>query len=270
MKLVIRILSCVFAAAAPAWSKDKADPIPNEAALLANVASSMKAEKRFIGGNEKQLAFVLRPASQSGMAKGLYLILPGGPGTPDFLPFCANVLAQQAVPEEWLTIQLVAPQWRPPTDATTIWPSKIFPDPKAKFTTEEFIGAVLKETLGREVAKDAPVVALGWSSSGHAVYSALLKYPEIRGVLMNGARCQEAWFRPRPAIKGKAVFLYHSPIDIVCPISDVEEAMKFLPKAGAHAKLVKYPGGHGWPPGSDHPAALRDGLAWVLESTAKK
>jgi predicted esterase len=270
MKTVTHALLCALATIAPAFSKDKPAAVADEASLLGNVAPSMKAEKRFVAGNEKQLVFHLRHSSQTGMAKGLCLILPGGPGSADFLPFCANVLAQRAFPEDWLVVQLVAPQWRPPADSTTIWPSKIFPDPKARFTTEEFIGAVLKETLGREVAKDAPVVALGWSSSGHAIYSALLKFPEIRGVLMNGARCQEAWFRPRPAIKGKAVFFYHSPQDTVCPIADAEQAMIFLPKAGAHTKLVTYPGGHGWPFGTDHTAALRDGLTWILETTAKK
>jgi predicted esterase len=270
MKQLKSGLLCVFAGLAQAVSKENPVPAADEAALLAQVAPSMKAEKRLIGGNDKQLVFVLRHASQTGPAKGLGLILPGGSGSADFLPFCANVLAQNGYPEDWLVAQMVAPQWRPPSDSVSIWPSKIIPDPKAKFTTEDFIGAVLKEFLGRDVARNAPVVALGWSSSGHAVYSALMKFPEIRGAMMNGARCQESWFRPRTAIKGKAVFFYHSPEDAVCPILDAEKAVEFLPKAGAYAKLVKYPGGHGWPPGADHTGVLRDGLAWILETTAKK
>ena len=270
LKQVVPALLCVLGTCVSGFSKDTPAPVADEAALLGSVAPSMKAEKRLIAGNDKQLVYLLRHASQSGPAKGLGLILPGGPGSAEFLPFCANVLAQRAFPEDWLVVELVAPQWRPPSDNVTIWPSKIFPDAKAKFTTEEFIGSVLKEILGREVSKDAPVVALGWSSSGHAIYSGLMKFPEIRGAMMNGARCQEAWFRPRTAIKGKAVFFYHSPEDTVCPILDAEQGMTFLPKAGAHAKLVKYSGGHGWPPGTDHTAALRDGLAWVLETTAKK
>jgi predicted esterase len=264
MKATALLLCCLAASTTtPVFAE-------SEAELLGNVTPSMKAEKRLIGGNDKQQVFLLRHAEQSGPAKGLALILPGGPGSADFLPFCANVLAAQAFSADWLVVELVAPQWRPPADSVTIWPSKLFPDPKAKFTTEEFIGGVLKEMLGKEMARDAPVVGLGWSSSGHALYSALMKFPEIRGVLMNGARCQENWFRPRAAIKGKAIFFYHSPEDTVCPFADAEQGMKFLPKAGAYTRLVKYPGGHGWPPGTDHPAALREGLAWILEATAKK
>jgi predicted esterase len=267
---VTAVLLFIFAGLESGLSREIPTPAAGEAALLGNVAPSMKAEKRHIAGNDREQVFVLRHASHSGPGKGLGLILPGGPGSADFLPFCANVLAQRAFPEDWLVVELVAPQWRPPSDSVTIWPSKLFPDPKAKFTTEEFIGAVLKELLGREVAKDAPIVALGWSSSGHAVYSALMKFPEIRGAMLAGARCQETWFRPRTAIKGKAVFFYHSPEDAVCPILDAEQGAEFLPKAGAHAKLVKFPGGHGWPAGPDHAAALRDGLTWILETTAKK
>jgi predicted esterase len=269
MKTFITILTCILHGWLPAFSKEAPAPA-DDAKLLATVAPGMKAERRLIGGNEKQVAFFLRHATHSGPARGLGLILPGGPGSADFLPFCANVLARQAFPDDWLVVQLVAPQWRPPSESVTIWPSKIFPDPRARFTTEEFVGGVLKETLGKEVAKDAPVVALGWSSSGHALYSSLMKLPELRGVMMNGARCQESWFRPKTAIKGKAVFLYHSPEDTVCPFTDAQQAVVFLPKDGAYAKLATYAGGHGWPPGTDHPAALREGLAWILETTAKK
>ena len=221
-------------------------------------------EKVTVAKDDRRTTFFFSPKGHAGPHKGLAILLPGGDGGRDFLPFCST-LAAQAFPVDWLTIQLVAPQWRPPSPEVTVWPSGLVKDAKAKFDTEDFIRAAIAEAAPR-LEKKAPVVLLGWSSSGHAIISAVQKLPEVRGVMLAGSRFAKGWARSRPGLKDKAFFLYHGETDAVCPMADAVAAEEFLPKAGARAKLVKFAGGHGWPPGFDHFAALRGGLAWILET----
>jgi hypothetical protein len=61
-------------------------------------------ERCHAGSNAKQQYFLMRqrnPAKPAGK-HGLVVIVPGGPGTADFLPFCAKVLTAAAIPDDFL------------------------------------------------------------------------------------------------------------------------------------------------------------------------
>lgn len=234
------------------------------------VARDMQVVPTKIGGDKQKFTFVIRhKAKKDAKAKGIGIILPGGFGDVAFLPFCANLFARRAYPNDWIVVELVAPIWGKRTMATTVWPSKTFKLREAKFDTEEFIKATIEE-LSRDCVPDAPVILQAWSSSGHAAISATLEQEEIDGILLCSSRSPRRLFKPESGAKGKSFFLYHSPDDRVTVFSDPQAAVKFLPDMGARAKLVTFRGGHGWPATADHAANLRKGIEWILEGRLKK
>src|SRR5262249_26756589 len=115
------------------------------------IQDSISVERWYAGGNLKQQYFLMRHRTPAKPADkyGLVVIVPGGPGTAEFLPFGPNVLTALAIPDEFLVVQLVAPQWRPGDDRI-VWPSHVFPDDKAEFTTEAFLSAVIDEVMAKQ------------------------------------------------------------------------------------------------------------------------
>src|SRR5262249_3223975 len=101
------------------------------------IQDNVSVECCYAGDNSKQQYFLMRhrKPARPPVGYGLVVIVPGGPGPAEFLPFGANVLTAVAIPEDFLVAQLVAPQWRPGDDRV-VWPSHVFPDDKAEFTTE--------------------------------------------------------------------------------------------------------------------------------------
>jgi predicted esterase len=198
---------------------------------------------------------------------GLVVIVPGGPGTAEFLPFCANVLTAVAIPDDFLVAELVAPQWRPGDDRT-VWPSHVFPDDKAEFTTEAFLSAVIDEVTSKQPIDERYVFTLGWSSSGHVLYSASTRVPKVRGSVIAMSRFLPSRSVEMDKLKGKAYYLYHSPEDKICPYAEAELAVKTLKEHGAQAKLVSYKGGHGWVPFTFYGDRIKEGILWLKDLNA--
>src|SRR5262249_12113904 len=67
------------------------------------IQENISVERCHVGGNSKQLYFLMRQRKPATPADkhGLLVIVPGGPGTADFLPFCANVLTAVAIPDDF-------------------------------------------------------------------------------------------------------------------------------------------------------------------------
>jgi len=78
---------------------------------------------------------------EAGGAEGIWPAphLPGGPGSAEFLPFCANVITKYAVPKDMVVAELVAPVWDKQEALGLVWPSRVFRSASAKFTSEEFV-----------------------------------------------------------------------------------------------------------------------------------
>ena len=230
------------------------------------IQDNISVQRCYAGGNAKQQYFLMRQRKPTKLADkyGLVVIVPGGPGTADFLPFGANVLTAVAIPDDFVVVQLVAPQWRPGADRI-VWPSHVFPDEKAEFTTEAFLAAVIDEVTTKEPIDERLVFTLGWSSSGHVLYSASTRVPKVRGCVIAMSRFLLGRSVETDKLKGKAYYLYHSPEDKVCPFAEAELAVKTLKEHGAEAKLISYKGGHGWVPFTYYGDRIREGILWLKD-----
>jgi len=221
---------------------------------------SAPSTKCAVKDNPKQEYFLIDPSGGKTPAAGykLLLVLPGGDGSAEFNPFVTNI-GRQAAGEEYLVAQLISVMWTP--DQQVIWPTARAKADKMKFTTEEFIGAVINDVRrGRKIDSEH-IYTLSWSSGGPAAYAAALAIPEIKGSFVAMSVFKPDSMPPLSKAKGHRFYIYHSPDDKVCPMPMAEDAKERLTRAGAAVKLVTYAGGHGWH--GDVFGDLRKGLNWL-------
>jgi len=239
-----------------ARAKGAADPgadvadIPSE-----DLRAGKDAEKRyFLIGPMKG---VERPAS----GFGLIVVLPGGPGGAEFLPFVKRIY-KHAVPEGYLIAQLVSVSWT--EGQSIIWPTSKSRADKMRFSTEEFAGQVIDDVAARHKLDPRRVFTLTWSSSGPAAYALSLTNRKVTGSLIAMSVFKPEVLPPLAGARGRAYYLLHSPDDAVCPFRMAEQASRDLEKAGATVKLATYEGGHGWK--ADVYGDLRAGIEWLEKS----
>lgn len=232
---------------------------------------SLATDDRTVDGDAKKRYIVIRhrlPPAETPKEYALLLILPGGSGSADFLPFCANVITAQGTPKDFIVAELVAPVWGKPDNSTIVWPGKAFPVKDARFTSEDFVDAVIKDVGKLYKIHDGWVFTLGWSSSGHVLYSSSFENPKIRGSFIAMSRFQPAWFEHPQNAKGKRYYFWHSPDDAVCPYAESESAASFLAKLGASTVHKSYKGGHGWVPFTFYADRINEALEWFRASDA--
>jgi predicted esterase len=109
---------------------------------------------------------------------------------------------------------------------------------------------------------DGWVFTLGWSSSGHALYSSSFENPKIRGSFIAMSCFQPRWFEHPENAKGKRYYFWHSPEDTICPYAQCESAVAFLNKLGASTLSKSYKGGHGWVPFTFYADRIKEALEW--------
>ena len=235
----------LFAGRLPAQADDIAD-VPSE-----DFRAGKDDDKRY---------FLIGPAKGAkAPAEGfrLVVVLPGGAGSADFHPFVKRIW-KHSLSDKYLVAQPVAVKWTEKQEI--VWPTAKNPAEKMKFTTEDFVAAVIDDAAARHKIDPKHVYTLAWSSGGPAAYAVSLTNPKVKGSFI-----AMSVFKPEllPALekaKGHAYYLYHSPQDRTCPFAMAERAAKDLEKAGAKTTLTRYDGGHGWVAGlSDH---IRQGLEW--------
>lgn len=229
--------------------------------------TDVTAHERRAGGDDRQRYFLLegpdRPKSPEA-GYGLLVVLPGGDGGADFLPFVKRI-CKLAVPPDYLVAQLVAVRWN---DAQEIvWPTASKPVEGQKFTTEQFVEAVVEDVRREHRLDERRIYVLGWSSGGPAAYTAALqeKTP-LRGAYVAMSVFVEENLPPLAAARDRAFLIDHSPEDQVCAYHFAEQARVRLIAQGARVRLVTYAGGHGWQ--GDVWGRLRDGLRWLETMTA--
>lgn len=226
-------------------------------------AAAVESQDLRAANNADQRYFLITPAAAKAPAAGqaLLLILPGGDGSADFNPFCQRI-AEHALPDGFLVAQLVSKKWT--DNQQIVWPTATNRVPRQKFTTEQFIDAVIKDVKAKHKLDDQRVYALAWSSSGPAIYAAMLrKESPLRGAFVAMSVFNPRFLPPLDGAKGKAFYIFHSPDDKVCPIRMAEAADAQLAAAGANTTLVNYQGGHGWHgPIFQH---IRTGIDWLEE-----
>jgi predicted esterase len=225
-------------------------------------------EERKAGDDAKKRYFLIGPRdAEKAPAKGhpLLVVLPGGPGNDAFLPFVKRI-HKNVLAKEWLVAELVSVKWKP--DQQIVWPTERNKVPKQEFSTEAYVEAVVADASKAKKVDPARVYALGWSSSGPALYAhSLGKAKSVVGWYVAMSVFHPDELPSLSAAKGLPYLLDHSPEDATCPFADAEKAEEALKKAGARVKLVTYRGGHGWH--GDLWKRMTDGLAWLEENRAK-
>ncbi len=196
---------------------------------------------------------------------GLILVMAGGDGGADFQPFIKRIY-QNAVPAGFIVVHVISKKWSPTQQI--VWPTTKNKVPGMKFTTEEFLDAVIKDVGSKHKLNKDKVFTLSWSSSGPAAYSAALTSPNITGSFVAMSVFNPKFLPEMNKAKGKAFYLYHSPDDRMCPYRMAEQAGKELTAAGASVELKTYEGGHGWK--GNLYDDIRIGLEWLDKQAAKK
>ena len=218
------------------------------------------------GKDERKRYFLVGPHEGVTAAKegyGLIVALPGGEGSAEFHAFVKRMY-KNAMPPGYLLAQPVAVKWT--EKQQVVWPTAKTPVEGMKFSTEEFVDAVIDDVDGRHAIDPKRIFTLSWSSSGPAAYGISLTSKKVRGSFI-----AMSVFKPDalPALekaKGHAYFLYHSPEDRVCPFRMAEQAVRELEQNKARIKLTTYQGGHGWRGGIyDH---IRQGVEWLEKADA--
>jgi predicted esterase len=228
---------------------------------LANVPSQdLRA-----GGNENMKYFLIGPQKDAKMPEkglGLLIVLPGGDGSAEFNPFVKRIF-KYAMPDGFVIAQPVAVKWNEKQKIT--WPTEKNKTPGQKFTTEEFVDAILKDVSAKYKLNADHIFTLSWSSGGPAAYAIALSNEKITGSFLAMTVFKPGELPPLNKAKGRAFYIYHSPQDKVCPMRMAEQAAKELEKNGAKTTLVKYEGGHGW-----HGMIfdeIRGGMDWLQENS---
>ncbi len=177
-------------------------------------AQELRADK-----DENKRFFLLGPmpgatAPEAGF--GLVIVLPGGDGSADFQSFVKRIY-KNALPEDYLVAELVAAQWSPKQLIT--WPTAKGKVPNMKFTTEDFVEAVIADVARQHKLNPKHVFTLSWSSGGPAAYAVSLTSKKVTGSLVAMSVFKPNQLPSLESAKGQAYFLYQSPQDKVTSFS---------------------------------------------------
>lgn len=232
------------------------------AATLPAQGTESRATEHTLPSHDRSPYFVVPPrdaAAGKRREAGLVVVLPGGPGTRDFLPWAENGILG-AAPDDCVGVMLTAVSWG--RGQRAIWPVEKADAPGMEYTTSDQVRAVVAAVEESWRVDPDRRVVVAWSSSGPAVYRLMAEKdsPFDRAYV-----AMSVWpadlTKPRAARK-RRFFLDQSPEDQRTTFRHVRRAFSRLDEAGAVVRLSTYEGGHGW---QDAPIPrIRDGLRWLL------
>jgi RNA polymerase sigma factor (sigma-70 family) len=248
----------------PAAAKPAPDDPPADVA-------DVPAQDLRAGGDGRKRYFLIgaKDAKPPAEGYGLLIVLPGGDGSADFQPFVRRIY-KNVLNARWLIAEAVAPKWDEKQFDQIVWPTAASPYPSARFTTEEFIRAIVDDVRRQRAHIDPRrVILLGWSSGGPPCYAMALRQDSP----VTGAFIAMSVFRPKelPALenaKGRAFYLLQSPQDRITPVRHAEAAEKALQAAGVKVHLQRYEGGHGWR--GNVWAMIGEGMTWLEQQVGTK
>jgi len=223
----------------------------------------IKAEEKHAGGDPNKKYLYFRGGfTQPDKGFKLFLILPGGDGSADFMPFIRRTFFYCAETHGILFAELVAPKWD--KEQQVVWPTDSSKKPNYKFTTEEFIAQVIKDVKKEVKIDPSQVYLLGWSSGGPACYASLVKNPDVKGAFIAMSIFKKNELGSLAGVKDKKVYLFQSPDDKITKLDWAKAAYNALTGAKAKVKFVEYPGGHGWSSGDVY-GDIAKGFQWLTE-----
>lgn len=218
----------------------------SHAALGQNDVKDIESVKKTVRPHAELQYFMMQRAGEAAPKGGykVMMILPGGNGSAQFEPFVQRIM-KYALPKGYVVVQPIAVKW---TEAQKIvWPTKVAPVKGMKFTTEQAMDAILKDVSKQVKVDKKHVYAMGWSSSGPAVYAAALrKKTPFKGYYVSMSVFKEnERARLRNAEKQK-FYIEHGDSDRVCPLWMAKKAAEVLKANKAKVEFSVYQGGHGW------------------------
>jgi beta-lactamase regulating signal transducer with metallopeptidase domain/predicted esterase len=226
--------------------------------------ADVPANERVIGDDAmKRYLLIGSPEREQGSDSGfkLLVVLPGGDGGTGFHPFLRRVY-KNVLNDSWLVAALVPPQWDDAQFNQVVWPTAGLKYPAARFTTEQFIEAVVSDVRTQAKIDPARVFLLGWSSGGPACYAAVLQEDSVAaGAFIAMSVFKTNQLPPLARARGRMFYLLQSPEDRVTPFWFAQSAEQSLGAAGSVVRLDRYAGGHGWH--GDVWSMMRGGVSWL-------
>lgn len=236
--------------------------------VLATFATALPAQKssaveRTLASLPKSLFFVMAPKkpASGGGKHGLVVVLPGGDGSREFLPWVEGSLLAQR-PDDCAGVLITSVTWTP--EQKVIWPTSDSAVQGMQYTTEQYVRAVLADVEQTLPVDPARRVVVAWSSSGAAMHPLMAVE---HGPFAKAYIAMSIWppgLVNLASVKGRRYVLDQSPDDQTTTFSHARDAYAALTKAGAIVRLSTYAGGHGW---QDDPLPrFRAGLEWLLSN----
>lgn len=208
--------------------------------------AEISSAKHQVGKNDRQHYFLIDPKSEKTPEAGhaLLIVLPGGDGSADFHPFIKRIV-KHAAPNDYVVAQPIAVKWA--ADQQIVWPTEQLKAEGQKFSTEEFVEAVIKDASTRQKIDPKRVFTMGWSSSGPALYAlALREKSPVVGSYIAMSVYKPNLLPPLKNAKDRLFYIEHSRQDRVCPYWMATKAVQDLKTNKARVELAEYQGGHGW------------------------
>ncbi len=209
--------------------------------------AGVACEDLTVGEDAHQRYFLIgsegAPAPKAGFK--LLLVLPGGDGGADFNAFVKRI-HKRVLGADYLVAQLVAPVWSSDQAESMVWPVTKNPWKRMRFSTEQFIDAVIDDVEASRGLDPAHVYVLGWSSGGPPAYAyAVTKKSRATGVFVAMSVFKPEHMESLKRAKGMAYYILHSPGDFIS-MDFPKTAVARLSKKKAKVELATYEGGHGW------------------------
>lgn len=202
---------------------------------------------------------------------GLVIVLPAGDpgngeGAAERMHHFIREICRQSLPKGYIVAHPVAVKWNPQQELA--WPTAHNKAAGMKFTTEQFVSAIVDDLPKRRKIDPDRIFMLSWSSAGPAAYAAALSDKRIRGAFIAMSSFRPGPLRPLDRAKDRRFYLYHSAQDTRVPLRAAQQASQELRANGAKVKLATYEGPHGWPKTLFDD--IRTGMKWLEASPVKR
>ncbi|MFN0241748.1 MAG: alpha/beta hydrolase [Planctomycetota bacterium] len=193
------------------------------------------------------------------------VVIPGGNGSAEFAPFVGRI-RERALGNDWIVVQMIAPVWNDEQAKSVVWPTKLSPWPKMKFSCEELFAAVFDDVRKHQTLDPKHLVTLSWSSGGMLGYTlgAQAKTP-VTGTFVAMSVFKPDGLPNLKQAKNRRFYILHSPDDFI-PVQMAETARAELAKRDAIVELASYDGGHGWR--GDAFARIQTGIDWLTSDAS--
>jgi len=197
---------------------------------------------------------------------GLIVMIPGAGQTgADWLPR-AMEFAQDLPNERYLFAYPFSVKWN--EKQTNAWPTVKVPEKGMKFSTEEFLEALVADVKTRHKVDARRVFLYGYQASTRVAYAAGLRpRSPFTGIMAAMGEMKLKDLPPIAGARGRVWYLLSWDDPNYCPAGKMEEARAALAKAGAKVELKQFDGKQYL--GGQGCAVLLAGLQWLEKNAGE-